>query len=86
MEEFTCLLLDSAPSMQHTQMRSTFGNRCNRLLMYVGMDKPEVLILLCGQENGERWMCAAGELVGSYSHTRFLAGAARKPTQQPATL
>lgn len=88
MEEFTCLLLDSAPSMQHTQMRSTFGNSswCNRLLMYVDTDKPEVLILLCGQENGETWMCAAGELVGNYSHSRFSAGAARKPTQQPATL
>lgn len=33
--------------------------------MYVDTDKPEVLILLCGQENGETWMCAAGELVGT---------------------
>lgn len=88
MEEFTCLLLDSAPSMQHNQMRSTFGNSswCNRLLMCVGMDKPEALILLWGQQNGERWMRAAGKLVGNYSYTTLLAGAARKPTQQPATL
>lgn len=43
------------------------------------MDRPEALALLYEQESEERWMCAAGELVGNYSYRPFLARAARKP-------